>query len=269
MKTYLDLLKVLPKTNCKKCGFESCLLFALKVFSKESSPEKCPYLDLKTLPPEFLSSNLTFNQLLENLKFLKSKFKKVNLFERAHKLGGHVDFDKRELYLPYMDGIIVINLTEEGYPLEITRDNTFLDPRDEILLCNYFIFNGSEPLSEEFVGLEAFPHSISKVKTLRLYAEEPLAELISSHRKGFFELLKDFRIKDYQERASGLSFTVWTLPKVPLKVIFWAGDEEEGLSPSCKILYNEKALSYLDLECLVFCAERFYEILSERTKGLK
>ncbi len=268
MKTYLDLLKILPKTNCKECGLESCLLFALKVFSREISPEKCPYLDLKKLPFEFSSSSLTFNQLLENLKFLKGKFKEVNLLERAPQLGGHVDFEKRIVLIPYMDKNIVITLTEEGYPLEIVKDRSSLDPRDEILLCNYFIFNGREALSEDFAGLEAFPHSLSKVKTLKLYAEAPLAEFINSCREGFSQLLNGFRIEAYEESSSGLSFTVWALPRVPMKVVFWAGDEEEGLSPSCKILYNKKALSYLDLECLVFCAERFYEILQERAKGL-
>jgi len=56
---------------------------------------------------------------------------------------------------------------------------------------------------------------------------------------------------------------VWFLPKVPLQITFWRGDEEEALPSSCKVLYNASALSYLDLECLVFCAERFAEKLRE------
>ncbi len=266
MKTYLDLLKILPKTNCRECGLESCLLFALKVFSREVSPEKCPYLDQSLLPQEFQSMQLTFNYLLENLKFLKNKFKSLNLLEVAPHLGGEIDLLKRAVYLPYMERMIRISLTEEGFPLEISTEKEALDPRDEILICNYFIFNGREPLSDKFVGLEAFPHSISKVKTLKLYAEDPLAEFINSNRKRMAEFLDGFRIEAFEESPTGLSFIVWALPRIPLRVNFWDGDEEEGLPPSCKVLYNEKALSYLDLECLVFCAERFYEILKNRKK---
>lgn len=264
MKNYLDLLKVLPKTNCRECGLESCLLFALKVFSKEISPKNCPYLPLEVLPEELLNQKLTFNQLLENLKYLKKKFKELNLLQMAPNLGGEIAPDKKEIGLFYMDQKIKISLTEEGKPLEIISEGGSLDPRDEILLCNYFIFNGREPLSDEFVGLETFPHSLSKVKTLKLYAEDPLAELINSQLENLPHLLENFKVEGYEKTSSGLSFFIWALPKVPLKVVFWAGDEEEGLPPSCKILYNAKALSYLDLECLVFCAERFYELLRDR-----
>ena len=44
-------------------------------------------------------------------------------------------------------------------------------------------------------------------------------------------------------------------------VNYWAGDPEEGLSSDCKVLYDASAISYLDLECLVFLAERLAEKL--------
>ncbi len=264
MKNYLDLLKVLPKSNCKSCGLESCLLFALKVFSREISPEKCPYLDLKLLPPELSSSTLSFNQLLENLKFLKRRFRDLNLLEIAPSLEAGIDPDKRVVFLSYMDKTIQIPLTEEGHPTEFKTEEQALDPRDEILLCNYFIFNGKTPLADEFVGLESFPHSLSKVKTLKHYAEDPLAELIDLHKERLLSHLRKFRVENLERTSSGLSFLVWVLPKVPLRIVFWEGEEEEGLLPSCKVLYNAQALSYLDLECLVFCAERFYELLRDR-----
>jgi len=34
----------LPKTNCKKCGFPTCLAFAIKVAQKQTDISLCPYL---------------------------------------------------------------------------------------------------------------------------------------------------------------------------------------------------------------------------------
>ena len=40
--TGLDIYKLLPKTNCKKCGFPTCLAFAMALAGKKSSLDKCP-----------------------------------------------------------------------------------------------------------------------------------------------------------------------------------------------------------------------------------
>jgi acetyl-CoA decarbonylase/synthase complex subunit gamma len=41
----LDIYKLLPKTNCRDCGFVTCLAFAMQLAKKAVSLEKCPYLD--------------------------------------------------------------------------------------------------------------------------------------------------------------------------------------------------------------------------------
>jgi len=38
----LDIYKLLPKTNCRKCGFATCLAFAMALAQKKASLDKCP-----------------------------------------------------------------------------------------------------------------------------------------------------------------------------------------------------------------------------------
>ena len=38
----LDIFKLLPKTNCKKCGCPTCLAFAMKLAQKQTSLDDCP-----------------------------------------------------------------------------------------------------------------------------------------------------------------------------------------------------------------------------------
>lgn len=55
----LDIYKNLPKTNCKKCGFPTCLAFAMALAQKKTSLDKCPdvtdeakmILESASLPP--------------------------------------------------------------------------------------------------------------------------------------------------------------------------------------------------------------------------
>jgi acetyl-CoA decarbonylase/synthase, CODH/ACS complex subunit gamma len=48
--TGLQIYKLLPKTNCKECGFPTCLAFAMKLAQKGTELDKCPYVseDAKT-----------------------------------------------------------------------------------------------------------------------------------------------------------------------------------------------------------------------------
>ena len=57
--TGLKIYKLLPQTNCKECGFPTCLAFAMKLAQKGTELDKCPYvsdeakaaLDAASAPP--------------------------------------------------------------------------------------------------------------------------------------------------------------------------------------------------------------------------
>ncbi|MBL7070120.1 MAG: acetyl-CoA decarbonylase/synthase complex subunit gamma [Candidatus Omnitrophica bacterium] len=40
----LDIYKLLPKTNCRKCGFATCLAFAMQIAKKSTTIDKCPFM---------------------------------------------------------------------------------------------------------------------------------------------------------------------------------------------------------------------------------
>ena len=57
--TGLDIFKLLPKTNCKKCGMPTCLAFAMQLAQKRAKLDSCPFvsdeakqaLDAASAPP--------------------------------------------------------------------------------------------------------------------------------------------------------------------------------------------------------------------------
>ncbi len=69
----LDIYKLLPKTNCRECGFATCLAFAMQLAKKAVGIDKCPYLspeakkvlESSALPPIKLITIGTDEQKLE------------------------------------------------------------------------------------------------------------------------------------------------------------------------------------------------------------
>jgi acetyl-CoA decarbonylase/synthase, CODH/ACS complex subunit gamma len=42
--TGLQIFKLLPNKNCKECGFQTCLAFAMKLAAKQANLDACPYV---------------------------------------------------------------------------------------------------------------------------------------------------------------------------------------------------------------------------------
>lgn len=40
----MQIYKLLPRKNCKECGFPTCLAFAMKLAQGGTEAEKCPYM---------------------------------------------------------------------------------------------------------------------------------------------------------------------------------------------------------------------------------
>jgi acetyl-CoA decarbonylase/synthase complex subunit gamma len=45
--TGLEIYKLLPKTNCKDCGFPTCLAFAMKLAAKQAELAACPHVSVE------------------------------------------------------------------------------------------------------------------------------------------------------------------------------------------------------------------------------
>ena len=69
----IAIYKVLPQTNCKECGFATCLAFAMKLAARQAELSACPYvtdeakaqLDSASAPPIRLISVGTDGRKLE------------------------------------------------------------------------------------------------------------------------------------------------------------------------------------------------------------
>jgi hypothetical protein len=266
----LEILQRTPKTNCGECGHPACLAFAAAVTRAGAEITLCPYIDLQGIETEEpraikgmenLADQVAAEHDFALVKYLQKKVSPFDFGSIANALGAKWNKDNPEiLHLRYLGQDVILG------KLEILMDNdTVVDPRDQILLYNYVHSCGGRKPENIWIGMESLPNSISKIKTLATYCEKKIAEHLSGKPT---HILKNLAVQlDGFEGPAELgssatsSLVVPVLPMVPQYLLFWEEEPEEGFEPKAKVLFDHHVLDFLDLESLVFSAERFAERL--------
>ncbi len=264
----LEFIKFTPRTNCGECGYAACLAFAAAVTKGGENPEKCPYIDVSQLGDEFSNGDRGKDGLEGVGKLLDEK--DLALVAYLKKKTSVIDFSKAAEAIgckwsgPEKDCLLFQFL---GRDVELSHDSLLIngqeveDPRDQILLYNYVHFGGGEKPAQKWIGMESLPNSISKVRTLRVYCEERIA----SHFTEKADLLKQCApelgavFQENPEQSCTAAFFVPVLPRLPLFVIFWDEEKEDGFPAKVKVLFDHKVMDFLDIESLVFVCERMAE----------
>lgn len=263
----IDLYKTLPATNCGDCGQPSCLAFATQVVGYGHEVKECPHLEEATLQE--------IEQALERQRekgiYLKKENHKITRDYLKEKIRNHdfeaispglevgysVDDGAEALKIPYFGRVVTMRHTG------IVRDeDEEFDPWDEVLLYNYIFFSGSKPLKEIWVGLESFPNSLPKRTALEEGCHRRINQVFAGAPRELEEACRKLGgIPVADGHSADLAYRFQPLPRMPLLLLFWDEDKEEGFDSQTKILFDESALEYLDLEGLTFVAEKLVEKL--------
>jgi hypothetical protein len=51
------------------------------------------------------------------------------------------------------------------------------------------------------------------------------------------------------------------LPRIPVMLLFWDDDPEEGYGARVKLLFDETIVDHLDIESIMFLSERIRQLL--------
>jgi len=104
----LAIYKLLPKTNCKECGFPTCLAFAMKLAAKQVELSDCPYVSEEA------------KAALEESAAPPIRLVKVGDGDRAVEVGNETVMFRHEKTFVNEPGIFV-RVTDDQEPSEIER----------------------------------------------------------------------------------------------------------------------------------------------------
>jgi Domain of unknown function (DUF3786)/Putative Fe-S cluster len=264
----LEFVKLTPRSNCGECGYAACLAFAAAVTKGGENPEKCPYVNILQLGEEFSGKNRGTDGLEGVGKLLDEK--DLALVAYLKKKTSGIDFSKAAEAIgckwsgPEKDCLLLQFL---GSDVELSHNGILIDgkevedPRDQILLYNYVHFGGGQEPVQEWIGMESLPNSISKVRTLRVYCEERIASHFTDKADLLIEAAPKIGavLQGNPEQSCTAAFFVPALPRLPLFVVFWDEEKEDGFPAKVKVLFDQKVNDFLDIESLVFVCERMAE----------
>ncbi len=267
--TPIDLYKLTPRTNCRECGFASCLAFATQVVVGKADLEACPHLDPGTVGPmrsklaqqHEAGIGVSRESFEKTLEFLRREADKWDFRDIAESLGARffLKDGKQALALPYFGSMLTV--TRE----DIADDSgTQTNPWEKILIYNYVIGGACEP-SGSWVGMESLPNSVSKIKSLKSHCEKPLAERYAGRLHELPETLQGFgRTLHLVEEKVDFAAEFQVFPKLAVRVLWWDEDPAEGFRCETKFLFDSKVLQVIDLESLVFASEQITDRLMGR-----
>ena len=252
----LEIVGRTPKNNCGDCGFPTCLAFAAAVCATGVDVGKCPYVDIEGLEIKVAGVELedaARERDLSLVHHLKGKIEGVDFSDLAPKIGA--TYHDQAIRFAYLGQQVTLSKHEillDGYVPE--------DPRDQILLYNYAHSGGGRQPDGNWIGMESMPNSISKVRTLATYCEDPLARLLTGKTvTTVIEKATEAGGAVIDGTSASLALEFQVLPMLPQRILFWDEEPEEGFEAKVKILFDHHALDFLDIESLLFSAERLAE----------
>jgi hypothetical protein len=152
-------------------------------------------------------------------------------------------------------------------PYQVTR-NGVLTPDGSpaafgvgVVLCNYLIQCPDDiPRDDEWYSYKDFKDAAPLVGTFANTVERPIVESFSGRLS---ELEKAARILGGIEPATtfpyDLNLLIQALPRIPMLLLF--NDADDEFPADCKILYEKRTESYLDMECVAIIGMLLAEFL--------
>lgn len=238
----IDVLKLLEKSNCRKCGEKTCMVFAAAVFNGRRTLAECPQV------PEEIACKYTAqpskqkpidqdgeNQLAE----LKTRFMNLNLQEAAARIGA--EYDGTKLIIRIMGKKVEID------PLARVATDIHTTPWLMVPLFSYILSCKGTPVKNRWVPLRELPSGKDWFRLFGQTCEKPMKKVADTYPDLFADLVEIFNgqpVKDHYQ--SDVALVLQPLPLVPILICYWLPDE--GLESDLNIYFDASAEDNLGIE---------------------
>ena len=260
--------KILPKTNCKDCGFPTCLAFAGMVVSKKHPLENCPHID----PVLLDSAKKELEEQYKEGKWLQKDMAQEAL-EWAKKQAASMTFEdiatRTGASLQTVDNTSTLALPCFNKTLTITKDaicdeqGASLEKHDQTFVYIHMAQGGIKKPTGNLKSFKEFPNTVSKIISMTDHVEAPLKKAFAGKTTLLEKACTAIGGKNVKEQfdSGDLAFEFTAFPKVPVTLLFW--DAEEGFEADVKLLFDETVIDHLDIESIMFLSEHLVKLLTQ------
>jgi len=260
--------KLLPKTNCKECGYPTCLAFASMVVSEKYPLKNCPYIDQtklssaeKELDAQYKEGKWTKRDMAQDaLNWAKERASSMKISDLPDRIGGQLIYekDKEMLELPYFNGFVIVHEEKIRH-----KGGDDLTRWEQVFIFNHMAQGGKRDPTGKWKGFQEFPNTVSKIKSMKEHVETPLINKFKGNTKDLIttgvkiggKLLKEDQVN------ADVSLLFQPLPKIPVMLNFWDEDISDTFEAEAKLLFDETIVEHLDIESIIFLSERIKQLL--------
>ncbi|GBE41172.1 corrinoid/iron-sulfur protein large subunit [bacterium BMS3Bbin09] len=253
---YLDLYKLLNKSNCRECGLLTCMAFAHAVINGEKKIEDCPYIDKETMPE--LGKKIVARDIEHEydaaVEPLREAMSGLNFSALVDRLGATLSGDR-----------LCVNCLGKKFLVD-TKGNVesicHIHLWVTVPLLKYIITGGGPGLLGKWISFDELDRGITMSSYFERRCVEPLKQMADSHTDIFFDLLDIFGGRQPAgDFSADRSRIVHPLPRVPFLFLYWKA--EDHFESKLKILFDSSADKYLDFEAVYVLSRGMVEMFKK------
>lgn len=243
LHNHLEIYKLLPRTNCRRCDLATCLAFAVEVMQGRKLLKDCPLLPediLADVRPKAEPKTTDTGDIQQAIRDLQGQVRKTDLATAARRLG-----------LPYAQGRVTINCLGKDFLLgpDGLISSCHINPWIYMPILNYILSGaGVEPQSR-WKTLRELEGGADWWNFFVHRCEKPLKQLIDNHSDLFEIIIDVFGGRPAPpEFDSDIAVLIHPLPRLPILFCHWRPDE--GMDSALHLFFDSSADRNLKVEAI-------------------
>lgn len=238
----IDILKLLDKSNCKECGYSTCLAFAAAVFKGQKELTGCTHLESSVIDEYTVKDSnpaTVLKDLNDPLDDLIKRLKDIDLLEAANRIGAKYEDNKLTVKVCGKD----FSVDSNGNFYSEIHIHTWIT----IPLLYYILDGKGKEPAGEWISFRELERAQDWYNFFVHQCEKPLKKVADSYTDLFEDMLHIFsgkRVKNHYE--SDISLVLHPLPKVPILICYWK--PEDGLESSLNLFFDRTASDNINVE---------------------
>ncbi len=243
-KNAMEIFKLLPGTNCRKCLVPTCLAFAVAAFKGDRRLRECPCLDgsiADQYEGQFPNWLMMEQERQEALEQLKRDVAKVDFLSSAERLGASLFGDK----------LVIRSL---GRDFQVSPDGTVVSACHvhawvTVPLLNYVVSCSGKIPSGRWAPFRELKDGVSWGQLFADQFEIPLKHSADANPELFETMVRIFNgHSEPSPLGADISIVLQPLPRLPILICYWK--PEDGLESFLKVLVDSTAEANLNTESI-------------------
>lgn len=240
----VEVLKLLDRSNCKKCGCPTCFAFAVEVINGTRRLGECPGIKEEILNESEVTaqSGKTIEQNARDaLDELKKRVAGIDLKAAAERIGA-----------PFSGDRLTLRILGKNFSVAASGDiitDIHVNPWIVRPVFSYILDGEGIAPSGEWVSFRDLEGGKIRYPLFQQRCEKPCKALADVNPDFFDSLIRLFNGRQVENHyESDVSLVLHPLPKVPLLICYWKTDGE--LASDLNIFFDATSPRNISVETI-------------------